>query len=238
MDNPLPWLELSALSALSDDQREILRLRVVEGLSAEQAADLLGCTPQAVRLSQHHALEVVRNELAARTDNDQLPLDDGSGRRVTPSWALIVVASGSSPVAARAEVRSSSLLRVSPFLRDQTPMLLVLRHENTVLRRQLAGRPGPLRARRPILVRRPVLPDTSFALARDLPGQATRGTLLGRHRRFIAWKWDDPAPLGGASGVREDEPVGTRLSPRGVFVADLLSTASGKVRRAAVRALG
>ncbi|USX56328.1 integrase core domain-containing protein [Lentzea sp. HUAS12] len=65
--------------------------------------------------------------------------------------------------------------------------LLVLRHENTVLRRQLAG---PVRYE----------PADRFwfaALSRLIHRSrwretfpVTPGTLLGWHRRFIAWKWD------------------------------------------------
>lgn len=65
--------------------------------------------------------------------------------------------------------------------------LLVLRHENTVLRRQLAGsvRYGPA--------------DRFWfaALSRLIPRSrwrevfpVTPGTVLGWHRRFISWKWD------------------------------------------------
>ncbi len=65
--------------------------------------------------------------------------------------------------------------------------LLVLRHENTVLRRQLAG---PIRYE----------PTDRFwfaALSRLIHRSrwrevfpVTPGTLLGWHRRFISWKWD------------------------------------------------
>lgn len=62
-----------ALSVLSEAQREVLRLRVVDGLSAEQAATLLGCSPETVRLRQHRALEVPRNELDARSGSPRSP---------------------------------------------------------------------------------------------------------------------------------------------------------------------
>jgi RNA polymerase sigma-70 factor (ECF subfamily) len=52
------------LESLSSEQREVLRLRMVHRLSAEQAALLLGTTPAAVRLAQHRALEAVRANLA------------------------------------------------------------------------------------------------------------------------------------------------------------------------------
>ncbi len=65
--------------------------------------------------------------------------------------------------------------------------LLVLRHENTVLRRQLAD---PVRYE----------PADRFwfaALSKLIPRSrwrevfpVTPGTVLGWHRRFIAWKWD------------------------------------------------
>jgi RNA polymerase sigma-70 factor (ECF subfamily) len=56
----------AVLEVLPNAQREVLRLRVVAGLSAEQAATLLGCTPEAVRLTQHRALDALRDELTAR----------------------------------------------------------------------------------------------------------------------------------------------------------------------------
>lgn len=64
--------------------------------------------------------------------------------------------------------------------------LLVLRHENTVPRRQLAGP-----------VRYEPADRFWFAPTRLIPRSrwrevfpVTPGTLLGWHRRFIAWKWD------------------------------------------------
>jgi RNA polymerase sigma-70 factor, ECF subfamily len=51
------------LAALTDRQREVLRLRIVVGLSAEQTAVILGTTPQAVRLIQHRALNLLRRQL-------------------------------------------------------------------------------------------------------------------------------------------------------------------------------
>lgn len=63
---PRPAARLLAL--LSDTQREVLRLRVVHGLSAQQTAAVLGSTPAAIKLTQHRALEVLRDALAARSD--------------------------------------------------------------------------------------------------------------------------------------------------------------------------
>jgi DNA-directed RNA polymerase specialized sigma24 family protein len=53
---------------LSDTQREVLRLRIAHGLSAEQTALVLGLTPAAVRLTQHQALKALRDALATRSD--------------------------------------------------------------------------------------------------------------------------------------------------------------------------
>jgi RNA polymerase sigma-70 factor (ECF subfamily) len=60
--------ELSArmaelLKTLPDKQREILVLRVVVGLSAEETADAVGSTPGAVRVAQHRALTRLRQLL-------------------------------------------------------------------------------------------------------------------------------------------------------------------------------
>jgi RNA polymerase sigma-70 factor (ECF subfamily) len=48
------------LQVLPAKQREILVLRVVVGLSAEETADAVGSTPGAVRVAQHRALARLR----------------------------------------------------------------------------------------------------------------------------------------------------------------------------------
>ena len=53
------------LDTLPDKQREILLLRVVAGLSAEETADAVGSTPGAVRVAQHRALGRLRKVLAS-----------------------------------------------------------------------------------------------------------------------------------------------------------------------------
>ena len=54
------------LESVSDEQREILRLRVVLGLSAEETAEVLASTPGAVRVAQYRALNRLRTVLTAR----------------------------------------------------------------------------------------------------------------------------------------------------------------------------
>ncbi|MGZ3143120.1 sigma-70 family RNA polymerase sigma factor [Lentzea chajnantorensis] len=51
------------LAALPDKQREILVLRVVVGLSAEETAEAVGSTPGAVRVAQHRALAKLRSSV-------------------------------------------------------------------------------------------------------------------------------------------------------------------------------
>ncbi len=53
------------LGTLPDKQREILILRVVVGLSAEETAEAVGSTPGAVRVAQRRALGGLRKVLAA-----------------------------------------------------------------------------------------------------------------------------------------------------------------------------
>ncbi|MFC0549534.1 sigma-70 family RNA polymerase sigma factor [Planotetraspora thailandica] len=48
------------LSRLPDAQRELLILRVVSGLSAEETGNVLGMSPGAVRVAQHRALARLR----------------------------------------------------------------------------------------------------------------------------------------------------------------------------------
>lgn len=61
-------VELSAevgrlLDTLPEKQREILVLRVVVGLSAEETAAAVGSTPGAVRVAQHRALSRLRKSM-------------------------------------------------------------------------------------------------------------------------------------------------------------------------------
>ena len=51
------------LAQLPDKQREILILRVVVGLSAEETAQAVGSTPGAVRVAQHRAVAKLRGVL-------------------------------------------------------------------------------------------------------------------------------------------------------------------------------
>ncbi|HEU0132560.1 MAG TPA: RNA polymerase sigma factor ShbA [Mycobacteriales bacterium] len=51
---------LALLDRLPGEQRELLLLRVVAGLSAEETGDALGMTPGAVRVAQHRALARLR----------------------------------------------------------------------------------------------------------------------------------------------------------------------------------
>ncbi|XVS63065.1 sigma-70 family RNA polymerase sigma factor [Actinosynnema sp. CA-299493] len=51
------------LRLLPDKQREILVLRVVVGLTAEQTAEVVDATPGAVRVAQHRALTRLRREI-------------------------------------------------------------------------------------------------------------------------------------------------------------------------------
>ncbi|MEV4181990.1 sigma-70 family RNA polymerase sigma factor [Streptosporangium canum] len=48
------------LSRLPDNQRQLLMLRVVSGLSAEETGNVLGMSPGAVRVAQHRALARLR----------------------------------------------------------------------------------------------------------------------------------------------------------------------------------
>jgi RNA polymerase sigma factor (sigma-70 family) len=71
-DAPVPDTPLAAderervdalLAGLTDDQREIVVLRIVVGLSVEETADVVGRRPGAVRALQHRALRTLRSEL-------------------------------------------------------------------------------------------------------------------------------------------------------------------------------
>ena len=51
---------MSLMDRLPEKLREILRLRVVAGMSAEETGRALGMTPGAVRVAQHRALNTLR----------------------------------------------------------------------------------------------------------------------------------------------------------------------------------
>ncbi|CDZ87064.1 sigma factor-like helix-turn-helix DNA-binding protein [Rhodococcus ruber] len=70
------------LSTLTRRQRDILRLRVIEGLSVEESAAVLRTTPGAVRVDQHRALSRLRAALAdpVRMDAVTGPGDSRSRR--------------------------------------------------------------------------------------------------------------------------------------------------------------
>lgn len=51
------------LEILPEKQREVVVLRMVVGLSAEETAQMVGSTPGAVRVAQHRALTKLKNEL-------------------------------------------------------------------------------------------------------------------------------------------------------------------------------
>ena len=53
------------LEILPDKQREILILRIVVGMSAEETAEAVGSTPGAVRVAQHRALARLKSEITA-----------------------------------------------------------------------------------------------------------------------------------------------------------------------------
>jgi RNA polymerase sigma-70 factor (ECF subfamily) len=58
------------LSVLPEKQREILTLRIVVGLSAEQTAEAVGSTPGAVRVAQHRALARLKSEISGTGFDD------------------------------------------------------------------------------------------------------------------------------------------------------------------------
>ena len=53
------------LQILPEKQREILILRVVVGMSAEETAEAVGSTAGAVRVAQHRALARLKTEIMA-----------------------------------------------------------------------------------------------------------------------------------------------------------------------------
>lgn len=60
----LAWIE-EVLAALTDDQRDVILLRVLGGLSVAETAEAVGKSAGAVRVTQHRALALLRDRLAA-----------------------------------------------------------------------------------------------------------------------------------------------------------------------------
>ena len=54
----------AALSALKDDQRQVIILRFMEGYNLQQTADVLGKSIGAVKVMQHRALQMLSKRLA------------------------------------------------------------------------------------------------------------------------------------------------------------------------------
>jgi RNA polymerase sigma-70 factor (ECF subfamily) len=59
------------LLVLSEKHREIVVLRVIMGLSAEETAEMVGSTPGAVRVAQHRALARLRRSLTGAVASEE-----------------------------------------------------------------------------------------------------------------------------------------------------------------------
>ncbi|MGW0630585.1 integrase core domain-containing protein [Streptomyces sp. NPDC002758] len=98
-------------------------------------------------------------------------------------------------------LRLLGLLLLLPRSQDAKDIeLLALRHENTMLRRQLGVRPRLAWPDRAVLA----------ALARHLPGRLCRhrlvtpGTLLSWHRSLLRWKWKQKPARTGRPPISEE----------------------------------
>jgi len=73
------------LNTLSPMAREIVRLRVIVGMSAAETASVLGSTPGAVRVAQFRALKKLREELHERKQElSAMPEDEVEEDTATP----------------------------------------------------------------------------------------------------------------------------------------------------------
>jgi RNA polymerase sigma-70 factor (ECF subfamily) len=59
---------LLAMNCLKDDQRQVVVLRLVGGLSSRETADVLGTTEGNVRVLQHRALSKIKEKLQVTAD--------------------------------------------------------------------------------------------------------------------------------------------------------------------------
>jgi RNA polymerase sigma-70 factor, ECF subfamily len=71
---------MAALHQLSQDQREVLLLRLAAGLTAPEVAATLGKTTGAVKALQHRGLASLARVLGLRSDRDQQNLDQESNQ--------------------------------------------------------------------------------------------------------------------------------------------------------------
>lgn len=76
-----------AIQALSEDNREIVLLRDVEGLSAAEVADVLGMGVGQVKSRLHRARVAVRRHISDRMSREDLGLSPGTRDRSTPPMA-------------------------------------------------------------------------------------------------------------------------------------------------------
>jgi RNA polymerase sigma-70 factor, ECF subfamily len=53
----------SLISTLNEDQRDVVRLRILEGRSTEEVAGMMGRTPNAIRQLQYRALTTLRQRI-------------------------------------------------------------------------------------------------------------------------------------------------------------------------------
>ncbi len=82
---------MGLLDKLPEKLREILRLRVVAGMSAEETGRALGMTPGAVRVAQHRALNTLRGFVGHEA---KLERGAGEGR----SWLTVSIWTRSTPM--------------------------------------------------------------------------------------------------------------------------------------------
>ncbi|MBO1268127.1 RNA polymerase sigma factor [Arthrobacter cavernae] len=66
MDRLAPGEVMALLDILGEDQREVLTLRIVAGLTVEQVADIMGKTAGAVKQLQRRALITLREQSAVK----------------------------------------------------------------------------------------------------------------------------------------------------------------------------
>lgn len=74
------------IDALPPEQREVLVLRAVLGLSASETAALLGCTDARVRLLAHRALSTLRAGLRPEVQSGVQPELQPDGNRTQTAW--------------------------------------------------------------------------------------------------------------------------------------------------------
>ena len=200
------------LAALHERQRAALVLRELNGLSHAEIAQVLDCTPRAVKQSIYEArtgLLHAREGREMTCDDVCLALSDGDGR-VLRGGRL------------RAHVRACSSCRR-------------FQQELALRPRQLAMLAPPLPVAAGAAIIAQLLPASGAATAGLLSSSSAAGTMAALGPKAVATIAAVAAATGGTAAIRHDQPVPASQRPGDIRPARSSAPATSPVKPAAVR---